>query len=68
MKREEIKEKKRIGDLTAAAEIMGIKRGHAIVIWQRPNSKRYPELETTLSKIIKARELLLASSTNSTSL
>lgn len=60
MKREEIQEKKKIGDMTTAAEIIGVTREHAIVIWQRPRSRRYPELEAALARIIKNRELLLS--------
>ncbi len=59
MKREEIKEKKRIGDMTTAAELLGITREHAGVIWMRPTSKRYPALEAALTRIIEARESVL---------
>lgn len=64
MNREEIREKKRHGDLATAAEMIGVTRDHAAVIWQRPESKRYYELETALVRIIEAREQCLVSKVN----
>ncbi len=63
MNREEINEKKQKGDFLVAAKMLGINYGNARILWQRPNAKRYPQLETALVKIIESRERLIASET-----
>mgnify|MGYP007112387282 CR=1 FL=1 len=64
MNREEINEKKQVGDFRTAANMLGLTYANTRILWQRPNAKRYPQLEAAMAKIIKSREELLEEVTN----
>lgn len=55
---EEIKVYKRKGDLSLAADMIGISQGNASKILIRPLAKKHKELISTLSTIIHMREML----------
>lgn len=54
-----IKSKKRKGDLSLAADIMGISLGNASKILERPTAKKHEELLRVLSKVIGMRKMLI---------
>lgn len=55
---EEIKSRRRKGDLSLAADMIGITQGNASKILARPLAKKHKKLVNTLSKIIYMREVL----------
>ena len=55
---EEIKSRKRKGDLSLAADVMGISLGNASKILERPLAKKHKELLDILSKVIWMRIML----------
>lgn len=59
MTREELLEKKQIGDINTAAKMLKITPRNALKLWQRPQANRYPELANALEAIILARESLI---------
>jgi len=59
MQLEEIKKKKKFGDIETAAEMLGISSRYASVLLVRPESKKHKELLEVLTIIIKNREVLL---------
>ncbi len=54
----EIKSKKKKGDLTLAADVIGISQGNASKILVRPLAKKHKKLIYVLSKVIRMRETL----------
>ena len=55
---EEIKSGKKKGDLSLAAEIIGVSQGNASKILVRPLAKRHVKLITALSRVIYLRDVL----------
>lgn len=55
---EEVKLRKRKGDLSLAADVMGISLGNASKILERPLAKKHKELLDILNKVIGMREML----------
>lgn len=64
MKREEIITKKRNGDFVLVAQLLELSPDHVRVIWRRPSSKRYEEVKSILTKIIRMRENYLIDKCN----
>ncbi|MBN1651720.1 MAG: hypothetical protein JW857_10350 [Bacteroidales bacterium] len=55
---EEIKTKKKSGDLKSAGEMIGITESNAYVALNRIGSKHHENIVNVLTKIIEMRELL----------
>ncbi len=55
---EEIKSSKRKGDLSLAADMIGVSQGNASKILVRPLAKKHKKLISILSKVICMREML----------
>ena len=54
----EIKSKKRKGDLSLAADLIGVSQGNASKIFMRPLAKKHKRLIGILSEVITMRERL----------
>ena len=55
---EEVKLRKRKGDLSLAADVMGISLGNASQVLERPLARKHKELLGILNKLIIMREML----------
>lgn len=55
---EEAKLRKRKGDLSLAADVMGISLGNASQVLERPLVRKHKELLGILNKVISMREML----------
>ncbi|MBN1652021.1 MAG: hypothetical protein JW857_11875 [Bacteroidales bacterium] len=53
---DEIKSKKKPGDIKTAGEMIGITQGNAWVALHRPGSKHHERIVNVLTKIIEGRE------------
>lgn len=60
---EEIKVYKRKGDLSLAADMIGVSQGNASKIFVRPLAKKHKKLMNAFSKLIYMREMLKQQST-----
>jgi hypothetical protein len=55
---EEIKLRKRKGDLSLVADVMGISQGNASKILVRPLAKKHKDLVNIMSQVISMRKML----------